>query len=249
LLSLKLRLKGFKIHTEFVLLSFGLLAACAASAQYKVKGTVYDNSRTYPIEAVSVMSSNGRGTITDSLGHYQIQVNDNDSIWFSYQGKVTLKYPVLKIQDVTQFDIALKLRMELLPTVSVRTKDYKQDAIRNRRDYAKIFDYHKPTVGSMTNIGSMGAGIDIDELIRVFQFKRNKATMRFQQRLLEQERDKFVDHRFNKPLVRRLTGLDGAELDHFMLKYRPTYEFASLASEYDFQLYIKNAFEDYKRTL
>ncbi|HEV7621778.1 MAG TPA: hypothetical protein VGO09_08600, partial [Flavisolibacter sp.] len=124
--------------------------------------------------------------------------------------------------------------------------NYKMDSIQNRRDYARIFDYHKPGLSDMTSIGPTGAGINLDELISLFQFKKNKATQRFQERLLEQEREKSIDHRFNKPLVRRLTGLDGEQLDRFMKLYRPSFGFTTYASEYDFQLFIKNASEEFK---
>jgi hypothetical protein len=217
--------------------------AGVCSAQYKVKGTVYDTSRIYRIEAVTVMSTNGKMTMTDSLGRYEISVGDKDSIWFSFLGKPTPKYPVLKMVDINQFDIALRLKSDIMKEVIVRNRNYRQDSIQNRRDYAKVFDFHRPTVGSMTSIGPTGAGIDLDELIRVFQFKKNKSMEKFRERLEEQERDKFIDHRFNKALVKRLTDLDGSNLDVFMLRYRPTYIFALTATEYDFQLYIKKCFE------
>jgi hypothetical protein len=217
--------------------------AGVCSAQYKVKGTVYDTSRIYRIEAVTVMSTNGKMTMTDSLGRYEIGVGDKDSIWFSYLGKPTPKYPVLKMADISQFDIALRLKSDVMKEVIVRNRSYRQDSIQNRRDYAKIFDFHRPTVGSMTSIGPTGAGIDLDELIRVFQFKKNKSMEKFRERLEEQEREKFIDHRFNKALVKRLTDLDGSNLDVFMLRYRPTYIFTLTATEYDFQLYIKKCFE------
>lgn len=208
-----------------------------------MKGTVYDSSRIYRIEAVTVNSTSGRMTITDSMGRYSIPVNENDSIWFSFLGKPTPKYPVLKIPDVTQFDIALRLKSDIMKEVIVRSRNYREDSIQNRKDYAKVFDFHRPNIASLTSIGPTGAGIDLDELIRVFQFRKNKSMEKFKERLEEQERQKFIDHRFNKALVRRLTNLDGSDLDVFMLKYRPSYTFALMASEYDFQLYIKKCFE------
>ncbi len=240
-------LKGLKPFTTYLFALVSIAAFTTCSAQYIVKGTVLDSSRRYPIEAVSVLSSNGRGTMTDSLGHYHIDVRENDSVWFSYLGKSTPKFPVLKIADVTQFDIALRLKMDILQEVKVRTRNYKLDSIQNRRDYERIFSYHRPGLGDMTSIGPTGAGINLDELISLFQFKKNKAKLRFQQRLLDQEKEKSVDHRFNKPLVRRLTGLDGQQLDHFMQLYRPSYEFISYTSEYDFQLYIKKAYQDFRQ--
>lgn len=234
------------VHIKILTVLLFLLGAGNARAQYKVKGTVFDSSRIYRIEAVTVMSTGGKMVVSDTLGRYQIDVAEKDSIWFSYLGKSTPKYPILKIADVNQFDIALKLKTHVMEEVRIKNRSYRMDSIQNRKDYARIFDYRKVSVASMTSIGPSGAGIDIQELIRLFQFRKNKATLRFQQRLLEQEREKFIDHRFNKALVKRLTSLDGEELDAFMQKFRPSYEFTAAASEYDFQLYIKKAFEAYQ---
>lgn len=184
--------------------------------------------------------------MTDSLGRYQIAVGEKDSIWFSYLGKPTPKYPVLKMVDVTQFDLALRLKSDVMKEVIVRNRSYRQDSIQNRKDYAKVFDFHRPNVASLTSIGPTGAAIDLDELIRVFQFRKNKSMEKFRERLEEQERQKFIDHRFNKALVKRLTELDGDELTVFMLQYRPSYAFTLTATEYDFQLYIKKCFELYR---
>jgi hypothetical protein len=225
----------------------GILFFCQqkVNAQYKVRGTVYDSSHIYPLEAVTVLSTNGQGTVTNSDGHYLIDVGEKDSIWFSYLGKPTVKFPVLKIADVTQFDISLKINIPVLKEVTVRPRNYKEDSAQNRKDYAKVFDFHKPTLGTMTSIGPTGAGIDIDELIRAFQFRKNRNMVRFQERLLQQEKDKFIDHRFNKALVRRLTNLSDEELDRFMVLYRPDYEFTLYSNDYDFQLYIKEAYQRY----
>jgi hypothetical protein len=63
---------------------------------------------------------------------------------------------------------------------------------------------------------------------------------------LNEEREKFIDHRFSKALVLRLTGLVGAARDSFMIRCRPSYEFCLFAGEYDFQHYIKQCYEAYK---
>jgi hypothetical protein len=247
LLASKLLLKRKYLYIPFLLAFIFTLLSFTVQAQYKVKGTVYDSSRIYPIESVTVLSTNGKGTVTDSLGRYSLDVSDKDSIWFSFLGKPTPKYPIVKITDITRFDIALRLKMNVMQEVRVRSHVYKEDSLQNRRDYAKAFNFKRPNISDMTSISSSGVGIDLDEVIRVFQFRKNKSMEKFRERLLEQERQKFVDHKFNKPLVRRLTQLPEADLDKFMLKYRPTYEFALFSSEYDFQYYIKKAGEEYNK--
>ncbi|HEX2533539.1 MAG TPA: hypothetical protein VHK69_07380 [Chitinophagaceae bacterium] len=234
-------------HIRIFLFILLLLGGGRAGAQYKVQGTVYDSSRSYPVQSVTVMSSNGSGTVTDANGRYTISVGEKDSIWFSYLNKPTMKFPVLKISDVTQFDIAIEVSVPSLPEVKIRQRDYRLDSIRNREEYAKVFNYRKVNIASLTNIGPSGAGIDINEMIRLFQFRKNRNMLKFQDRLLQQEQDKFIDHRFSRGLVIRLTGLEGEALEQFMVRYRPTYEFVLYTSDYDFQSYIKESAELFRK--
>ena len=90
-------------------------------------------------------------------------------------------------------------------------------------------------------------GFDLDEIINMFRVKRNRSMASFQRRLLMEEQDKYVEFRFNKALVRRLTLLDGAELDSFMRVFKPSYTFTKLAGDYEFRLYIKQALYRFKR--
>ncbi len=217
------------------------------NGQFTLKGTVFDSSRTVPVQSVSVQSTGGRGSITDAFGKYEIRVSENDSIWFSYLNKPTVKFPVTKIMDPTRFDIALPKNMEILKEITIRPRNYRLDSIQNRLDYEKAFEFQRPNVGSMTSIGPMGAGIDINELIRVFQFRKNNSMVRFKERLLEQEREKYIDHRFNKALVRRLTKLDSADLELFMELFRPAFEFSVASTDFQFQTFIKESYEVFLR--
>ena len=216
------------------------MARPASAQSFKIKGNVYDSSHNYAIELVTVLSTGGKGTITNSDGHYEIEVTDKDSIWFSYLNKPTMKFPVLKITNPFAFDIALQINVTVLKEVRVRQRNYKEDSAQNRKDYAKIFNYQKPKLAP--TVTNMGVGFDLDEIINMFRFKRNRSMLAFQKRLLQEERDKFVDHRFNKALVRRLTSLTGNELDSFMVVFRPPYEFVMMTNDYDFQQYIKDSY-------
>jgi plasmid maintenance system killer protein len=233
--------------TAFIITAL-LVADFSATAQnYAIRGVVYDSSRNYPLEAVSVLSTSGRGTVTNADGHYQIEVTEKDSIWFSYLNKPTIKFPVLKIMNPLGFDISLQVNVPTLKEVKIRPRNYKQDSIQNRIDYAKVFNYQKPKIKPTMN--GMGVGFDLDEIINMFRFKRNRSLASFQRRLLLDEQDKYIDHRFNKALVRRLTLLESPELDSFMRLYRPSHTFTKMAGEYEFQYYIKTAFFRFKKGL
>ena len=224
--------------------------SAAFSQRTTISGTVYDITKKTPIEAVSVISTSGYGTVTDSLGHYTIPVYEKDSIYFSYLNKPTPKYPVLSISNLAAFDISILKKIAELPNIFVRQRSYKLDSLKNREDYAKIFNYRKPGLRSSMNPtpGSFGVGLDLNELINMFRFKRNRSMLAFQKRLLKEEQDKFIDHRFSKSLVRILTKLATPELEEFMKDYRPTLEMAESMNELEFGQFIVDAYKYYSRT-
>ena len=235
--------------TILLLLGFFLFSADLDAQLYKVRGTVYDSSQHYPLEAVSVISTSGRGTVTNSDGVYEIDVSATDSIFFSNLGKPTMKFPIATIQNILQFNISLHVSIPTLKEVKIRPRNYRQDSLQNREDYAKVFNYQKPKLKTVTPQYGAGVGFDLDEIVNMFRFKRNRSIANFQKRLLQQEEDKFIDYRFSKSLVRRLTLLTGNELDSFMRLYRPSYTFTKFANDYDFQAYIKQAYLRYENGL
>jgi hypothetical protein len=226
-----------------------LLAFCAAEAnaqQVTIHGTVFNMYKTRPLDAVSVVCSCGIGTTTDSNGNYMIRVNENDSLRFSYLGRATQYFPVNMMNATTGFDIALHVKPTELAEVRVAPKNYYLDSLQNRKDYEKIFNFKKP--GLEISEGADGnAGLDLDALINMFNFKKNRRMLAFQKRLVEDEHDKFIDHRFTHYIVKKITGLTGDAEDSFMFRYRPSYEFTKIASDYEFFDYIKLAYQDYKR--
>ena len=238
-----------------VLLYIFLLISSVALTQQKqsfvtVSGHVYDLSARQPIEAVAVLSTSGRGTLTDSLGKYSLTVNTRDSIWFSMLGKTTMKFPVDTIVNLEQFNIMIHVRASELPEVRVRNKHYRLDSIDNRREYAKYFNFKKPSLVLSDNRtytpGAVSVGFDLQEIINMFRFKRNRSLAALQKRLIQQERDKYIDHRFSKSFVRKLTKLQSPELEKFMNTCRPDYEIMLNLNDIEFGYLIQKSFNEYR---
>ena len=218
-------------------------------AQFTVSGTVFDLSKINYVENVRVVSSSGLFTITDSLGHYEIPVKETDSIYFVYNNKPTLHFPVNQIADIRKFDISIHMNIKgkytMLKEVTVFSKSYRQDSIDNRKTYSDIFAYTSQGLASSLSADGM-SGLDLDELINMFRFRRNKRLKTFQLRLQEEEKEKYVGFRFNKIFVKRITGLTSPALDTFMKWYRPGYDFVSSIDELYFNQYILNASYHFK---
>jgi carboxypeptidase-like protein len=200
----------------------------------EVKGTVFDQSQLFALPGVSVMGTNGHGTMTDSTGHYRIMLNSDDSIYFSYLGKRTASFPVKAITPGYPLDMSLAIRVDSLPLVVVRPTPYRYDSVANRDEYRKVFDYQPDYVLGGAN-GGVGLNLDM-----IFNARKNRQMLALQRRLIDQEQDKYVSYRFNKVLVKRITGLHRPALDTFMRLYRPTYDFImNCENDYEFYKYIK----------
>ncbi len=142
-------------------------AGKGGSGQILIEGTVYDGSQRIGLPGVSVMGSSGVGTATDSMGHYHIRLPSGDSIYFSYLGRFTARFPVKLVNADQPFDMSLDVAPESLPEVFVQSRNYLMDSLATRRDYKKIFDYE---ADYLTNMKSpmrgrgIGVGLDLDML-------------------------------------------------------------------------------------
>ena len=70
-----------------------------------------------------------------------------------------------------------------------------------------------------------------------------------QNRLIDQEHENYINYRFNKTLVKRITRLEGKNLDTFMVLYRPDFDFTHNSTTVIFYQYILNASYQFRREL
>lgn len=234
-----------------LLISF-FLCTNVLNAQIWLTGRVYDSSRMVTIPSVKITTKQGLITYTDSLGKYGLNVDKNDSINFTYRGKSTQYFPVSTIRYPAGFDIALQVvvqdRYRTLKEVVVIGKSYKQDSMENREKYRKVFEFGGGGL-QISETGGMGGvpGLDLGSVIDVFRFRRNKTMKSLQNRLIEEEQQKFIDSRFTKSLVKQLTGFEGRELERFMAIWRPSYELIVYNEEYIYYQYILDAAKYFKQ--
>ena len=218
----------------FVTVTLAMISRTAL-AQVEVRGTVFDKSQYFAMPGVSVLGTSGQGTMTDSLGKYTIRLKSTDSIYFSYLGKYTAKFPVKRIAPGYPMNMSLAITIDSLPLVVVRPKAYRYDSLENREEYRRIFDYERDYLVTGDN---GAAGFNLDMLLNA---RKIRQTLALQRRLVEEEHDKYIDYRFNRTLVRKLTGLQKPALDTFMRIYRPSYEFIrNCENDYEFYKYIKD---------
>jgi hypothetical protein len=228
---------------------FGVKSVQAQSVT--ISGVVYDISGRRPIELV-VVHANSNQAITDSLGRYIITIKAKDSLWFSLFGKNTNKYPIDTIEDPRNFNIMIHVTGVDLPEVKVRNSYYRLDSLQNRMDYGKYFNYQAPGLKLSNNQqlfgpGGLTVGLDLDEIINMFRFKRNRNLQFLQKRLLSQEQEKYVNYRFTKRFVQKITHLEGANLSNFMEYCKPSYEVLGLLNDLELGYYIQQKYIQFKK--
>ena len=235
----------------FFIFLFLLLHSTVQAQSVMVSGTVYDISGRRPVEAVIVHTNNNMST-TDSLGRYIINVRAKDSIWFSLFGKNTQKYPIDTIEDKRNFNIMIHVNGIDLPEVRVRNNNYRLDSIQNRYDYAKYFNYQPPGLKLANNStlinpsGGLSIGFDLVEMINMFRFKRNRNLGFLQKRLISQEQEKYINYRFTKRFVQKITHLEGDNLVQFMDYCKPSYEVLGLLNDLELGYYIQQKYLAFK---
>lgn len=238
----------YKFFIPFIALSICL----HASAQLTLSGVVLDNSKMNYVEGAAVFTNSGKVSLTDSLGKYKIAITPTDSVYFVYNNKPTQKFAVATIPNTDQFDISIQIpvksKFSMLKEVIVQSKSYKRDSAENRNEYAKYFNF-KPN-GITTTVTPTGAvGMDATSLINMFRFKRNKQLKKFQIWLEKDEQEKYVNYRFSKRFVGRVTQLKGAMLDTFLVWYRPSYKFVASSTEITYNEYVLNASYHFKKII
>lgn len=231
-----------------------LLSTCLQAQEVMISGQVLDSSKRFILPSVKVMSTAGAITYTDSNGNYNILVTRKDSINFTYREKATRWFPVSDIKYGYPFDIALQVSMgdkyKMLKEVIVIKKSYRQDSLEFRNKYARTFNASRGGLRLSESNALYGGtpGLDPNEIINMFRFRRNRSLKSLQNRLMQEEADKFINYRFNKTLVKKITGLqDGKDLETFMKVWRPDYDLAANTTELEFHTYILEAYRSWKQ--
>ena len=144
-----------------------------------------------------------------------------------------------------------KIALKEVTVHSSREKEYKLDSVNNRTFYDKQFNYVGPKVTDafIPAIGNHSTSelISINPILLVQALtKKSTPEYKFKKTLLRDEQDKYVDQKFNRGNVSKITGLKGDTLANFMVQYRPDFKFAQKATEYDMELYINDCLKKFK---
>lgn len=225
-----------------------------------LNGIVFDALTKKPISNAQIITSLSTN-LTSTIGAFKLHnVRTGDKFAVRMMGYETTEFTVNKITDSLR--IFLKQSILQLNEVMVKTKrNYKNDSLNLRKEYAAIFAYKPPKFTDMfikvdpnyrspfphVNPNSTSAIVKLNVLsVLSFVGKKKNPSSKFKATLLQTEETNYIDNLFSKEKVVAITELHGDSLSTFMNTYRPSSLKLKKMTDYELMQYIKLSFLEFK---
>jgi hypothetical protein len=236
---------------KYLLLLIVFVTCCSSYGQ-KITGIVIEKTTKMPVSG-ALVSLGSTKTYTNTSGGFEISANNsamNDSLTIVHFAYKT--YSIAISKAITTLHIELEPAVISLNVVTVHSdRDFKKDSIENRIAYARQFNYKGPAVlDAFTGNPNKQPGelISINPLLLIAALtKKSTPEYKFYKILIRNEHEQYVDEKFNRGIVTRITGLRDDTLSVFLTQYRPTYQFVLKAADYDMEFYIKESFKKFEK--
>jgi len=212
-------------------------------ASSQLTGKVFRKGSTEVLSGVNVKNSTTKKYNTSDLGgNYIVPAQPGDTVIFSSAGYHADTLIASKAFFARGYDVYLAVNVVVLAAVEIDPLGkYLADSIRRREEYAFILDKKHPVKLMNEKRAADAPGFNFSPV--GFFSKREKEKRRLKQRLKdEEERDRqaYIDARFPRARIARLTMLSGDSLNSFISLYRPSFNFCRNSSNQDMLLYIND---------
>ena len=210
--------------------------------QIRLEGIIYDQESKDRLGRVQIYNTRTHERIfNNAKGEFRLDVDPTDTLVFMKDGFFadTLsvpKNPILVLSMLRDFRYIQPVR------VNARRSPVEvyEESKRMYRDAYNLAD-----AGSLISVGPTGAGLSINAIYNLLS-KDGRNARRFTAYMQQVYEDNVVDSIFTPDIVHNLLGLEGDQLQNFMIRYRPSYAFATRASHYQLTQYIKSKYNMFK---
>ncbi|PWS27963.1 hypothetical protein DHW03_10390 [Pedobacter yonginense] len=230
-----------KFITAF--LSFFCLSAMIYAQTKPLAGIVIDKETKQRLAKVYIYNlRTGDGLYNNTKGEFSTFAVPGDTLVAALAG-YGVDTMVFKGQSAAYFQLnslGIRLRDVMIQQKRLTPQQQYEKSVREYR-YATI----KGSSKDLINLGNGGVGLGIDAIYNLLSKQGRNA--RHLQKILEKDyREDLIDYRFNATLVQKILNIKEEELTDFMQQYRPTYQFVLDATDYSFNLFIRNAYKSYR---
>jgi hypothetical protein len=230
-----------------LLLLLCVMICVHGSAQQFLTGKIYKANSTEHLVSVSIHNiTQQKYDLSEEDGSYHIQAAPGDHVSFSSVGFRTDTVTVTASLLTAAYPVYLDVRAQTLQTVRVgQLSNYQLDSMDRRKEYAWVYDHGTTPHVAKDRQGADGVGVTLN----IFRKSGTQAQQRvkLEKRLEKEEEDYYVDSRYNKDYVSKITKLKGDSLSEFIRKFRPSYDYCRKAANVDILVYISDSYKQYMK--
>lgn len=224
------------IATIFLPISKGF-----SQEEFKLTGVIFEKATNIRIALAEVTNKRNKYTVgSNDLGLFTIKALVGDTLIINKRNFSPLMLKVTSSKDVITY-LFRDANMLNEVTVFGQTKKQELDAIK--RDYRNKGSFYggKPPLLSFI----------FSPLTAIYELvgKTPRNARRFNNMYVTEIQNNQVDQLFNKSSINENTGLNGKELENFMVNYRPDYDKAKNWTVYDATKWIKDSYKKYSDTV
>lgn len=232
-------------HFRFAFINVLLLLVCVikpvfAQQEFALSGVVIENGAKIRIALAEISNSRNKYSVgSNDMGLFQIKVALGDTLTISKRGFSSQYLVVASNKDA----IVYLNRGNTLDEVVVFGQTKKQTLNEMKKEFRNKGSFYGGKPPLLSFIFS-----PLTALYELFG-KTPKNARRFNNYYVTEMQQTHIDGFFNKSIINKHTGLEGKELENFMINYRPDYEKAKNWAQYDAIKWINDSFKKYKDTL
>ena len=211
-----------------------------AQEEFKLTGVIFEKSTNIRIALAEVTNKRNKYTVgSNDLGLFTIKALVGDTLIIYKRNFSQLVLTVTSPKDIITY---LMRDANTLNEVTVFGQTKKQELAAIQKDFKSKGSFYagKPPLLSFI----------FNPLTAIYELfgRTPRNARRFNNMYVTEMQLSQVDQLFNKITINENTGLEGKELENFMVNYRPDYDKAKNWTVYDATKWIKDSYKTYADT-
>lgn len=219
---------------------FALTAPLYTAAQETmVKGAVLESGTRNRIALAEITNKRNHYVVgSNDLGLFEIKAAVGDTLVF-----VKRDFSDREVVVGANSTITVQLTRTTLDQVDIMGQNKKQEMNAIKRDFRNKGSFYAGKPPLLSYIFTPLTALY--ELVGKTPKNARRFNRYYNNELMQGE----IDGLFNETKIQKETDLKGADLENFMLNYRPDYEQAQKWTDYDATKYIRDSYKKYTDTL
>lgn len=232
-------------YTAFLIIIFLVLSHCGYAQRFLTGRVLKKDSKEFLVSVSIENKTQRRHDLSDERGTYRIQSSQGDVLIFTHVGYQADTIIVDTAMQAADYPVYLEPKAQTLRAVEVGSlSNYQLDSMARREEYGWVYDHGTPPRLERKRSGD-GVGISMN----IFRnaSKEDQDREKLKKRLMREEEEHYIDFRYSREYVSRLTKLKGDSLQQFMMHYRPTYDYCRKAASVDILVYVNDSFKKFMK--